>query len=174
MLMDSGAIFGGSERSGLQDKPGSRRFRYLLWRKWSDGPVLTGILLNPSKAGETRDDNTVRFLTGWAMRSGYGMLRMLNLFALVDTDPAGLRTAPEIIGPRNDEYIRTVGVWGMGNGDYHETVLVAWGTHGGLIGRDACVLGMLSHVPLQCFGHTKDGYPRFPRALPRDVELETF
>jgi hypothetical protein len=49
-------------------------FRFRLGRRWSDGPSLAFVLLNPSTADETADDQTVRRCMGFAQREGDGAL----------------------------------------------------------------------------------------------------
>ena len=58
-----------------------RTFRYRLGRRWSDGPVLAFIMLNPSCADEHIDDPSVRRCIGFAQRLGYGGLEVVNLYA---------------------------------------------------------------------------------------------
>ena len=70
-----------------------RTFRYRLGRRWSDGPVLAFIMLNPSCADEHVDDPSVRRCIGFAHRLGYGGLQVVNLYAFLATDPAELRRA---------------------------------------------------------------------------------
>jgi hypothetical protein len=47
-------------------------------------------MLNPSVAGETDDDATVTRCIARAAKGGYGALEVVNLFALVSTDPQAL------------------------------------------------------------------------------------
>ena len=95
-----------------------RTFRYRLGRRWSDGPVLAFIMLNPSCADEHIDDPSVRRCIGFAQRRGYGGLEMVNLYAFLATDPAELRRAGYPIGPDNDQrmrpFMRAAGWWRRG------------------------------------------------------------
>jgi hypothetical protein len=68
-------------------------FRYRLGRRWSDGPTVAFVLLNPSTADEVVDDPTVRRCIRFSERDGYGGLEVVNLYAYVATDPADLRRA---------------------------------------------------------------------------------
>jgi len=45
-------------------------FRYRLGRRWSDGPVVAFIMLNPSCADEHIDDPSVRRCIGFAQAAG--------------------------------------------------------------------------------------------------------
>jgi hypothetical protein len=82
-----------------------RAYRYRLWRRWSDGPALNVIGLNPSTADEATDDPTIQRLTHRAREWGYPGLVMTNLFALRSTDPRALKVAAGPFGPQNDAAI---------------------------------------------------------------------
>ena len=53
---------------------GRRRWRTLLWRRWSDGPTANFIMLNPSTADETKLDPTCTRAQRYAERWGCGAL----------------------------------------------------------------------------------------------------
>ena len=143
-----------------------RTWRYSLTRWWD---VRRGVMmvvgLNPSTADETVDDNTIRRCIGFAKREGLDGLIMANLFAYRSTDPRALKWAEDPVGPENDEWLRNLAACS-------KLVVAAWGTHGTLNGRAREVLekGLLG-PNVQCFGHTKDGHPRHPLYLRRDVAL---
>jgi len=107
-----------------------RTFRYRLGRRWSEGPVLAFIMLNPSCADEHIDDPSVRRCIGFARRLGYGALEVVNLYAFLATDPAELRRAGYPVGPGNDQQITEA---------VHESsrVVAAWGVHAARLGRPA-------------------------------------
>lgn len=144
-----------------------RAYRYTLSRHWADGPAFVVIGLNPSTADEQHDDPTIRRCIGFAKREGCGRLAMLNLFALCSTDPAALYTAPDPVGPDNDNAIRrecaTEGA----------VVVAAWGAHGERWpGRVQKVLPLIwHHTVLRCFGVTKAGHPKHPLYLRSDAPL---
>lgn len=155
----------GVQKSALLSK--DRKYRYILSRLWQeDGRILTSILLNPSKADGETDDNTSTFMMRWAMVHGYGMLLMVNLFAFRSTDPAGLNSADDAVGPRNDYHIRQAA-------NAADTILVGWGNNGGK--RSLFVKArILRFHDLYCFGETKCGAPRFPRALGYAARLKLY
>jgi hypothetical protein len=133
-------------------------YRYALGRRWDSGAgIVMFVALNPSTADETRDDPTVRRCVRFARDWGFGGLVIRNLFAYRSTDPVALGTVPDPVGPENDSwlaYFRRSA----------RLTVVAWGTRGGLFGRDAAVLSMLGNV---CsLGRTKSGAPRHPLYLP--------
>ncbi len=76
-----------------------RKYRYVLRRKiGSSARRVVFIMLNPSIADEVRTDPTVRRCVGFARRWGFGALEVVNLFALVSTDPNGLQDADDPVG----------------------------------------------------------------------------
>lgn len=133
------------------------RYRYALTRIWGDGPRLTYVMLNPSKATEQANDPTIERCERRARALGYGGFRACNLFALRETDPATMRRAAEPCGPDNDAAL------GAG-ADWADAVLCAWGVHGVHQGRGAQVETLLRAVgtPLLVLGLTKAGHPRHP------------
>lgn len=140
-----------------------RAYRYVLTRRWGDGPVMTFIGLNPSTADADADDPTVRRLVGFARRAGCGSVCAVNLFALRATDPRALRRSPDPVGPDNDGFLR--------ERTQVTYVVAAWGAHGNLNGRSARVRVMLSAIPLLCFGLTANGEPRHPLYVRSDAPL---
>lgn len=149
------------------------KWRYSLFRRWGDGPQLCMVMLNPSIADDTRDDATTSFCMGWAKRHRFGSYEAVNLFAIVGTDPRCLHTAADPVGTENDEWI--VAAVKMA-----DSVIVAWGAtpytnrRSIVSGRPWRVLQLLRGHDLCCFGKTRNGWPRFPRALPRDVLAEHY
>lgn len=144
----------------------TRRYRYELTRRWSDGPTVAFVMLNPSTADDRTDDATIRRCIGYARRWGYGTLRVANLFALRATDPARLKSADDPIGPDNDAHVLAVA-------SEADRVVAAWGAHGGYLHRDRRVLEMLGTLgDVFCLGMTKAGQPRHPLRLPASLTPE--
>lgn len=134
------------------------RYRYALTRTWDDaGRRLLWIMLNPSKATEAANDPTIERCERRARALGYGAFRVVNLFALRQTDPARLLKARSPLGPRNDAEIgRAL--------DWTDDVLCAWGVHGSHRGRGEAVRQTVEtsgKTPL-VLGLTKHGHPRHP------------
>jgi hypothetical protein len=144
-----------------------RTYRYTLWRIWDeDGPHLNVIGLNPSTADETSDDPTSRRCIGFARAWGYGGLVMTNLFAFRSTDPAGLTTVADPIGPMNDHHLEISACSG--------TPLAAWGAHPIARARGAEIMRRLHDLDVQCLGLTKSGAPRHPLYVPRTTQPISF
>ena len=137
-----------------------RRYRYTLWRTWSegDGHVLF-IGLNPSTADETQDDPTVRRCIGFAKEWGFGGIYMLNLFAFRATMPKDLKKAADPVGPHNLGYLKTYC-------DPAGMNVACWGSHGRFMGQGQRVIDIMGDH-LQCFGLTKNGQPKHPLYLPK-------
>ena len=87
------------ERAAVISKCGA--YRYSLTRKWSDAPLLSFVMLNPSTADAKEDDPTIRRCIGFARREGAGGLIVANLYALRSSSPEALWAARDPIGPQN-------------------------------------------------------------------------
>lgn len=149
------------ERSAVIDG----EYRYQLSRQWAPGRRLSVIMLNPSTADGTQDDATIRRCIGFAKRHGLSGLRVVNLFALRSTNPAALRSHPDPVGPRNDEFILEAAKDSL--------MVAAWGAHGFAGFRAAEVAATLAGagVSLQAWGTTKAGHPGHPLYLPSNAVL---
>jgi len=144
------------------------RHRYLFSRTWAEGNPLYFVMLNPSTADENGDDPTILSCTRLAVRSGYAGIKVLNLFAIVSTDPHKLTTEPDAVGADNDRYLREA----AGKAEH---IVVAWGNfiipyH--LTDRVTAVLEIFKNRNLYCFGKTESGQPRHPLYIPRVQPLE--
>jgi len=145
-----------------------RIYRYALWRAWDfQKPTLIVIGLNPSTADERQDDPTIRRCIGFAKRVGCGRYVMLNLFAFRATETKVMKAHLEPIGPDNDAAIAGWAAFGGSR------IVAAWGVHGAWQNRDTQVCRLLKSldVHLECFGTTKDGYPKHPLYLPNAAAL---
>lgn len=136
-----------------------RAYRWLLIRRWQfDLEPMTWVMLNPSCAGATDDDPTIRKCAGYAARWGFGGIRVVNLFGLVATDPAALRSHPDPVGEANDRHITR---W------LSPSTCVAWGASGTLRNRDVKVAGLLAAAGIHpfCIGVTKGTSREGPQPL---------
>lgn len=148
-----------------------RAYRYLLVRQWGSGPVALVVMLNPSTATATEDDQTIRRCLYFARRAGCGALVVVNLFALRSTDPRLLLTHPDPVGDLNDQVLAAAAAL---HADMPVGLaLAAWGASAPLSGRDQAVMQVLTGAGLDvlCLGATGDGFPRHPSRLGNDTEL---
>lgn len=132
-------------------------YRYRLVREWDpDGCRVLFCMLNPSAATVDVDDPTVHRCALFAKRWGYGSVEVVNLFALISTDPAGLARHPDPVGPLNDSRILTAT-------QSADTVVVAWGGFPIAKTRAEAVLKAIRKVrPTHCLGFTAGLAPRHP------------
>ena len=151
-----------------------RKYRYTLWRDWSDigGDCLFSsahsnahrfvqfVCLNPSTADETQDDPTIRRCIGFAKAWGYGALCMTNVFAFRATDPEVMKREENPMGMDNVHHL-------ISNGSKAGIVIAAWGVHGVHSKQgDAIKLRFeISGIKLHHLGLTKNGQPKHPLYL---------
>lgn len=113
-----------------------RRWRYLLWRKWGEGPVANFLMLNPSTADETKLDPSCTRARLYAERWGFGALVVTNLFAWRATDPREMKAAADPVGAENDAAI-------LRAARHADFVVCAWGNHGLHLARSSAVTAKL-------------------------------
>lgn len=145
-------------------------YRYDLVRRWSPGPSVCWVMLNPSTATETTNDPTIRRCINFSKSWGAGGLVVVNLYALRSTEPRGLLGGLPPTDPANAlailRHVReadmVVAAWGatwetLGLSRYH---VEAWAAEAG---RE-----------VWCLGKTKGGHPRHPLYVHRAKVLEPF
>jgi hypothetical protein len=147
-----------------------RRYRYSLRRIWGNGDnLLTAIMLNPSKANETKLDPTVTRVVKRALHAQSDGVTILNLFALISTYPKMLYDDDEPVGPRDDETI-------VATLKRSSQVLVAWGPNGKFRGREQTVLDLCraSGADVRCLGLTAEKFPRHPLHVAYEMPFERY
>lgn len=154
------------------------RYRYVLWRDvYPQGffshdqqlGTVAFLMLNPSTAGASTNDATVRRCLAYALAWQYRRLVVVNLFALRAKAPTLLYGAED---PEGNE---TRSAEGHTN-DAHlvaettaaDLVVLAWGNHGGLRNRAETVRRGLRVAPF-VLRVTKRGEPEHPLRLPRGL-----
>jgi len=143
-----------------------REYRYALWRVWSTTkPMLMTIGLNPSVAGELKDDPTITRLTSRAYKTGYGGLLMSNLYAFVSTNPDRLLNNGNAVGELTDYYIKEMV-------KLSEVQLCGWGSFKPVVKRAPVVLAMLTEP--YCLGVNTDGQPKHPLYISYDTPMVKF
>ena len=129
-------------------------YRYELHRSWdTDLDTVLFIGLNPSTADHAQDDQTSRVCINYATRWGYGGITIANLFAFRSTDPAGLKTAVDPVGPQNNRVLRRLC-------KKSGLVICAWSDMGGYLARDLEVLSLINNP--HCLSRLKSGRPGHP------------
>lgn len=156
--------------------------RYRYWLQRDISPPIAGlrslclwVMLNPSTADCTINDQTIRRCMGFTAEWGFDDMEVVNLFAYRSTNPKLLllpKIKPIAVGPENDEWIRQRAMKA-------DLVLCAWGAHKFVKERGVDVLAMLktyapASTPIGCIGRTQDGYPKHPLYVPGNTKLENF
>lgn len=98
-------------------------YRYTLARwvgRAADAGLLVWVMLNPSTADDTVDDQTIRRVRYYTAAAGFGRLEVVNLFAARATAPDDLVSIDDPVGPLNDMTIADAI-------DRADAVAVAWG-----------------------------------------------
>lgn len=133
----------------------NRKYRLMLRRIWDNRkPTAACIGLNPSTANEDDDDTTITNLCKLLDTMGYGSLVMLNLFSLVSTKPAALRSHPNP-NKGNDE---AIDYWTRG-----ADVIFCWGSFTVAQYRAKQIIKKFPNG--LCFGKTAKGEPMHPLAV---------
>lgn len=147
----------------------TRTYRYVLIRKISSNlPAILFIMLNPSIADEHKDDPTIRRVIGFAKLWGYGIVLVMNLFAFRSTNPSLIKEVKDPIGKKNDYYLKLIS-------GLVSKIIVAWGTNGKYLNRANNIMKILPKKnKLYCLEKTKDGHPRHPLYVQRDVIPQPF
>ena len=146
----------------------ARRFDLIRdWRDEAGAPDKTAlfVMLNPSKAGETEDDPSVRKTIGFGRRWGYGRIVVVNLVPIVSTDPWGLPPGKGI-----DMLNRAIQQRWMSEADL---VVAAWGSQPRAICRTIALPELVydlfrqtAPVTMYCIGTTRRGDPLHPSRAP--------
>lgn len=141
-----------------------RTWRYTLHREVGRGSRTVAFIgLNPSTADETKDDPTIRRCIGFARSWGFGRMTVLNLYAIRSTDPRGIWSAADPIGPDNDHHLRVQGA-------IAELVVASWGAFPLASGRAGTVAALLHDLhQLHVLALSKHGHPRHPLYLRKDL-----
>lgn len=159
------------ERSALFNRKGNHR--KVLIRSWNGNyptKLCTFVMLNPSTAGATEDDPTVRRCIGFAMREGCKALRIVNLFTYRATDPKELLLVdkPKKLNTYDaDIYINEAA---RDSG----LIIAGWGAlHPSLEWRAAEVLELFKDhkANVWCLGKTAGDQPKHPLYLSKDETL---
>ncbi|MFE9770000.1 DUF1643 domain-containing protein [Streptomyces sp. NPDC005808] len=140
------------------------RYRYLLVREWGDtGKTAVFVLLNPSTADATSDDNTSQRCIKYAQDWGCSGLLIVNVYAWRATKPLGLATADDPVGPEANSYLQAAARLA----EHTDGPLVAgWGTNAHP-DRVAEVLTLPGMHRLSTLAVTQAGHPHHPLRLHR-------
>jgi hypothetical protein len=147
-----------------------RKYRYVLRHRWEDllpEKACMWIGLNPSTADENQLDPTLRRIKGYSHSWAYNCFYMCNLFAFRATLPKDMKREPYPIGCLNDQEI-------VRCAEKCDLIVACWGADGKFKDRAEYVISMLKDESKQifCIGKTKDGFPKHPLYVSKQVKLE--
>jgi hypothetical protein len=140
-------------------------YRYRLERQGPGEGATAVIMVNPSTADAVEDDHTIRKLSGFGERNGWGRIIVGNLFAYRATDVQALKRAGDPVGPLNDDHLNQIF-------QEAERVVFAWGPiskqptyHRGRWRQVASMAASCGHQPLSIGPAAKCGHPKHPLTL---------
>ena len=122
---------------------------------------------NPSKADEEQNDMTVTKGTKWAGMWGFEWFWILNVHAVVGTDPEIVSNHSDPIGEFNYLWLRRCL-------ELADRTIVAYGELGKTTGQDKkldLLLTKLNTPNVYCFGLTQKGYPLHPSRIAYSTPL---
>jgi hypothetical protein len=138
-------------------------YRYTLLRVWNvTKQVVMFVMYNPSTADAKNDDATIRRIISFARSWGYGGVHVVNLYAFRSVDPKLIKKVINPIGKDNIFYVTSL----VGR---VEKVIYAWGS----LGEEPNWLRNLVDTPY-CLGVNKDGSPKKPLYLKKDLQLQIY
>lgn len=142
-----------------------RNYRYALWRIWNeDKPVIMFIGLNPSTANELTNDPTIKRVIKLADHNGYGGFYMMNLFAIISSDPKYLLSCADPLG-QNDHWLDNIAM-------ECDAICFAWGVF--RQAKERAALVKTKFPSAYCLRKTKDGHPWHPLFIPAKTKMITF
>lgn len=144
-------------------------YRYLLQPHdfAKEGPVVLFAMTNPSKANEDQSDRTVTRCIGFAKKLNAKGMVVVNMCALISTDPKGLLEAKDPVGPENLHFITNAVTKA-------DIIIVGWGalSKKQRLFFQPSIDVFKGHSALKCLGKTQSGDPRHPLYLAAVTELE--
>jgi hypothetical protein len=151
------------------------KYRYRLRRGWRSAPSplskpggsVLWIMLNPSTADATVNDNTIRRCISFTRSWGYSELMVGNLYALRSTNPAGLWVVDDPYGPENREHVYDMASTAA-------LIVAAWGRHAHKGDADPMADLLSVHGDVWCLGLNANGSPKHPLMLPAETERILF
>lgn len=140
-------------------------YRYALTRALKDREptsIVLWVMLNPSTADATRDDNTIRAITRITRAWGYDGFMVGNLYALRSRDPAALWQVDDPFGPDNRAYLKLMAATAT-------KIVAAWGTHAKRADAEPITDMLSTFGEVKCLGMNVNGSPKHPLFIPTDV-----
>ena len=144
-----------------------KKYRYVLTRGNPRMRRAVWVMLNPSQADQHKNDHTITKCVEFSRRWGFPGIFVVNLYALVSTDPSVLLTSPDPIGLMNDAWLRRAKQYASA---YDVPVMAAWGNNVHAIERTQFVSSLFDEM--YCLGVTNAGQPKHPLRLAYDTPIQ--
>lgn len=143
-------------------------YRWWLWRRWSNLPLIVWIMMNPSTADHRKNDPTIFKVMRYSTRWGFGAALILNIYAFRSSRPENLPQAlSAAVGRSNDWWIRTLFTFAARRG---VPVICAWGVKHGDRGSRVRQIAADAGLELQCLEVALNGEPKHPRFLSEGLD----
>lgn len=148
-----------------------KKLRFLLERTWDKTkPAALFILINPSKASIIKLDNTYCNIVNICVDSGYGSLKLVNLFPLMATNPAELKGSYCLGREENEKIIiREI--------DLVNDIFIAWGTEDNYKDRKEWFENLLRNSTkknVYCWFDENGNYPKHLRILGKNWKKQEY
>jgi len=134
-----------------------------LSRIWSDSPIITYIMLNPSKADDKDDDKTIKRLIFFSKKFGYGGFYVGNIYPKITPYINELYKNISHDKNENKKHIKSMI-------KKSSKVVYAWGK---TIDSPPKWIQKIVEKPF-CFGLNKNGTPKHPLYLKKETSLIRF
>lgn len=145
-----------------------KKYRWWLWRRWSDRPLVIWIMMNPSTADHTKNDPTIFKIIRYSTRWGYGAALILNVYAYRTSRQENLPEAFEArLGRHNRRWLNTIMRFAKRK---KLKIVCAWGAKHGEAGDFVRGLAKDLGVKLYCLRISKTGEPAHPRFLEESLD----
>tara|TARA_B100001250_G_C19796692_1_gene789041 strand:+ start:2009 stop:2458 length:450 start_codon:yes stop_codon:yes gene_type:complete len=137
--------------------------RYSLWRIWNQNlPKVLYVMLNPSLANNSQDDNTIKRLNYFTKKFGFGGFYVGNIYPHITPYPKILYRLNLHFSNKNNFYLNSMI-------KKSEKIVFAWGN----CKERPLWIEKSVQTPF-CFGHNKNGSPKHPLYLPKSTSLTTY
>lgn len=140
-----------------------KKYRWWLWRRWSDMPLVVWIMMNPSTADHTKNDPTIFKIIRYSTKWGYGAALILNVYAYRTSRQENLpQDAAARLGYANRRWLSTIMRYAKRK---NLKVVCAWGAKHAEAGSFIRGLSKDLGVKLYCLRISKTGEPAHPLYL---------
>ena len=135
----------------------------MLSRTWCNLPKLSYIMLNPSTADEINDDKTIKRLIYFTQKFGYGGFYVGNIYSKITPHVIELYKNTSHNEKKNISAIKEII-------EKSSRVVFAWGK---TIDSPPKWIQKIVEKPF-CFGLNKNGTPKHPLYLKKEISLVRF